>query len=99
MAINVDAVLGVGEESPDFLVVGNCDICIQGLTSGAIQLQYKLTPTTALPAPTWKNFPDGTFTSDDYKTIFISEHGVQCKLSGVANNAGVYVRLSRYLNK
>ena len=99
MAINVDKVIGVDEASPSFLVVGNCDVLVQGLTSGSVVLQYKLTKTDELPSPAWTNFPDGVFTADTYKTVFISEHGVQCRLLGVSNNASVYVRLSRYLNK
>jgi len=99
MAINIDAVLAAGEESVPFMVVGNCDILVSGLTAGSVALQYKLTPTTALPDPQWTLFPEGTFTTDIYKTVFISEHGVLCKLVGQGNNAGTYVRLSRYLNK
>jgi hypothetical protein len=99
MAHNVDAVLGVDESSPAFLVVGNCDVVVQGLTSGAVKLQYKLTKTAALPSPAWTDMPDSTFTVDTYKTIFISEHGVTCRLTGASNNAGVYVRLAKFLNK
>ena len=99
MAHNVDKVIGVDEASGAFLVVGNCDILVQGLTSGEVVLQYKLTKTTELPTPGWEQFPDGVFTADVYKTVFISEHGVQCRLQGVSNNADVYVRLSRFLNK
>lgn len=95
----VDDVLGVGDSSPSMLLVGKCDLIISGLSSGAVKLQYLLTPTTALAAPAWTDFPDGSFTEDIYKTIFVSEHGVQFRFTGVANNAGVYVRLARYLNK
>lgn len=98
MTTNVDAVLGIGESSPDFLLTGNCDIIVQGLTAGAVKLQYRLTPTAALPAPAWADFPDGNFTADTYQTIFISEHGVNFKLVGVANNAGVYVRMAKFMN-
>ena len=96
---SVDSVLGVGESSPSMLLVGNCDVVVSGLSAGAVKLQYLLTPTTALPSPAWTDFPDGSFTEDIYKTIFVSEHGVQFRFTGVANNAGVYVRLARYLNK
>ena len=96
---SVDKVIGVGEASPEFLVVGYCDILASGITTGAIKLQYKLPPSTELPAPAWTDFPDGSYTADFYKTVFLSEHGVIMRLLGVANNAGVYVRIARYLNK
>lgn len=94
----VDKVLGANGESPPFFVIGNCDIIINGLTSGSVKLQYLLTETDELPVPAWTDYPEGTFSADIFKTIFISSTGVQCKFVGVSNNAGVYVRLSRFLN-
>ncbi len=96
---SVDSVLGVGETSASMLLVGYCDLVISNLTAGAVKLQYLLPPTAALAAPAWTDFPDGNFTAPVYKTIFISEHGVQFRFVGVANNADVYVRMARYLNK
>ena len=96
---NVEAILAANAASPEFLIVGQCDVLVEGLTAGEVQLQYKLPVTTLKPVPTWTDFPDGAFAADTYKTVFISEHGVLMRLQGVANNAGVYVRLSRYLNK
>jgi len=98
MATNVDAVLGIGGTSPAFLLVGNCDVVVQGLTTGAVKLQYRLSPTVALPVPEWKDFPDGSFIVDTYQTIFISDHGVIFRLLGVGNNAGVYVRMAKFMN-
>lgn len=94
----VDAVLGAGESSEGIVVVGQCDILVSGLTGGQVNLQYKLSKTPNLPSPDWTDFPEGSFTSDVYKTVFISEHGIKCRLTGVGNNAGVYVRLGRFLN-
>lgn len=95
----VEASLGVGESSPGFLIVSNCDILVEGLTAGAVKLQYKLPPSTLKAAPAWTDFPDESYAVDVYKSVFISEHGVELRLTGVANNDGVYVRLGRYLNK
>jgi len=96
---SVDKILGVNESSPSFLIVGNCDIVVSGLSAGAVKLQYKLPPTAVLTEPAWTDFPNKSFTADTYSSIFVSEHGVQMRLTGVSNNAGVYVRLARYLNK
>ena len=98
MATNIDAVLGVNGISPSFLLVGNCDVIVSGLTAGAVKLQYRLSPTVALPAPAWTDFPDGSFSANVYQTIFISDHGVIFRLVGVANNAGVYVRMAKFMN-
>lgn len=96
---SVDTILAANASSAAFLTVGYCDIVISGLTSGSVKLQYKLPPTAVLTAPAWTDFPDGSFTEDAYRTIFVSEHGVQMRLTGVSNNANVYVRLARYINK
>jgi hypothetical protein len=95
----VDAVLDVDESSPSFLAVGYCDIVVQGLSAGSVKLQYKLKPTTALPAPAWVDFPDGSFSADTYTTVFFSEHGVNLRLTGVGNNDTVYVRLASFVNR
>ena len=96
---SVEAVLTVGGASPSFLMVGSCDILVEGLTAGAVKLQYKLPPSTLKAVPAWTDFPDESYSADVYKTVFISEHGVLLRLLGVANNDTVYVRLARYLNK
>lgn len=98
MADYVDKVLGLGEETEGFIVVGNCDIQVQGLTSGSVKLQYKSGATPALPVPSYVDFPDAEFTEDTYKTIFMSDNQTRFKLVGVGNNSGVYVKISRFLN-
>jgi hypothetical protein len=95
----VDAVLDVDESSPSFLAVGYCDVVVQGLSAGTVKLQYKLKPTTALLSPAWVDFPDGSFTSDTYTTLFFSEHGVNLRLTGDGNNDTVYVRMSSFINR
>jgi len=94
----MDAVLGVGDTSPEFHVVGYCDLVIQGLTSGAVKLQYLLDKTTALPSPAWTDFPDGSFSTNIFNTVFLSQHGVYMRFVGVANNAGTYVKIAWHLN-
>lgn len=95
----VDKIIGVGESTDPLLMVGYCDFLIQGLASGSVKLQYLLKPTAVLTAPTWTDFPGMSYTADTYKTVFISEHGTKLRLTGVANNTGVYCRLARFLNK
>lgn len=95
----MDDIVGVGESSPEFLAIGYCDICIQGLTAGTIKVQYRLPKTTVLTAPDWKDFPDGSYTADTFDTLFVSQHGVYIKFLGVGNNAGVYVKAARHNNK
>lgn len=95
----VDKVIGVGGSTDGLLMVGYCDFLISGLSAGAVKLQYLLKPTAELPSPTWTDFPGMSYTTDCYKTVFISEHGTKLRLTGVANNAGVYCRLARFLNK
>lgn len=91
----MDVVLGVGGTSPEIHVTGYCDLVIQGLTSGVVKLQYLLNKTAALPAPAWTDFPDGSFSANTFQTIFMSAIGVYFRLVGVANNAGVYVKVAR----
>ena len=98
MAKCSDKVIGVGESSDPFLLEGYCDIVVQGLTAGAVKLEYLLPPTANLPAPVWTNFPNALWSEDTYETLFISEHGVMFRLTGVGNNEDIYVRMSRYLN-
>jgi hypothetical protein len=95
----MDDIIGVGESSPEFLAIGYCDVCIQGLSAGAVKIQYKLPATPVLTAPAWTDFPDGSFTADFFQTIFFSQHGVYIKFVGVANNANVYVKAARHNNK
>lgn len=94
-----DSILGTNGASSPFLAVGYCDICIQGLTSGAVKLQYLLPPTMLLPTPTWADFPDGSYTEDTFETIFISQHGVHVRFLGVSNNGSVYVKIARHNNR
>jgi len=93
-----DKVLGVDEYTDSIVVTGQCDILIYGLTSGTIKLQFKLQPSTELPSPDWWDFPNGTFSADAFQTVFVSGDGVKCRLLGVDNNAGVYVRIAKFLN-
>lgn len=96
---SVDKVIDANEYSPDFMAVGYCDVCVNGLTSGVVKLQFKFPVSTELPVPTWMDFPNKTYASDTFESIRISEHGVLVRLLGVDNNNGVYVRIGRYLNK
>jgi len=91
----IDVVLGANESSDKFHVTGYCDVIISGLTSGAVKLQYLLHPTAALPIPAWTDFPEGSFSENTFKTIYLCSHGVYFKFVGVANNAGVYVKIAR----
>jgi len=91
----IDAVLAANASSGEIHVTGYCDIVVQGLTSGSVKLQYLLNKTTALPAPAWTDFPDGSFSTNLFSTIFLSSHGVYFKWVGVSNNAGVYVKIAR----
>ena len=86
----VEATLGVDEESQSLVLVGDCDIYISNLTSGEVSVYIKFPQQTSFRA-----MSDATFTSDASKTIFFSEHGIEVKLVGNGNNAGVYVRLAR----
>lgn len=93
-----DKLLGVGEECDEIIVIGQCDIVIHGLTSGSVKLQYKLTDSDEIPDNNFWDHPIGVFSGDVFKTIFVSSIGVKCKLVGVGNNSGTYVRISRHLN-
>lgn len=86
----VEATLGVDEESPSVLLVGDCDIFIQNLTSGEISVYLKFPQQT-----NFRPMSGATFTQDTASTIFFGEHGIEVKLVGNGNNAGVYVRLAR----
>lgn len=85
--------LDVDGTSSEFLVVGNCDIWVSELTTGSVSLELKFPKSN-----TWRTVPNATYSSDSMDTIFISEHGVKCRFTGSSNNAGVYVRLARFLN-
>lgn len=77
--------------SSSYLIInGSCDILVKGLTAGSIKLQA-IFPEDTTPI----DIPDGSFTADVFKTIFISEDQVKVRLTGVSNNAGVIVRLAR----
>lgn len=99
MSRQIDKVLATDESTGEILLVGKSDIIISGLTAGTIKLQYKLTPSTELPSPDWVDFPEASYTTDVFQTIFISEHGTLFRLTGVGNNAGAYVRLATFLNR
>lgn len=94
----VDKVMAPGGETDDIAVVGQCDILVQGLTSGSVKLQYLPPATEELPAPEFSDFPDGEFTEDVYKTIFMSDGRVRFKLVGIGNNDGVYAKIARFHN-
>jgi len=96
MGMFTDKTLGANESTNSIFLSGSCDLLVQGLTSGTVKLQYLLPASTENASPSWEDFPDGAFTEDVYKTLFISETKIQFRLTGVSNNAGVYVRLGRY---
>jgi len=98
MADFFDAVLGASESSAGYNITGHCDFLISGLTSGTVKLQFKHPASTNNATPAWTDFPDGAYTEDTYKTIFVSEHGVRFRFTGVSNNADVYVRFGRWNN-
>jgi hypothetical protein len=98
MSVYVDKVIGVGEETDPLVAKGMCDIIIQGLTDGAVQLQYKVRPTAEMPSPTWQLVPGGSYTADTMETLFVSSSFIKVKLVGSANNAGVYCRIDREVN-
>jgi hypothetical protein len=85
------ATLGAGESSRYFLVNGNCDILISGLTAGSVKLEALFQGEVA-PI----DLPGGSFNADIFETIFISEDQVRLRFTGVGNNAGVVVRFGRY---
>lgn len=90
MKLYVTNRIGANEEGAAFPVEGECDLFVSGLTEGEVHLmilfpgedEYILAPT-------------GVFIEDVMKTYYVAEHGVQCKLVGVGNNAGVFTRLAR----
>lgn len=94
----IDKILGLNEYTDEIYLIGNCDICIQDLSAGSVKLQYKLRKTDVLTDPQWTDFPEGSFVSNTFTTVFISDYGVKCRLVGVGNNVGVYVRLSYKAN-
>jgi hypothetical protein len=106
MAHAVDGSLDTTEStSNNFVVTGQCDLWVSGLTSGTIKFQIKFPP---IPGSTnddgaWKDFPEGSFSSTDgsshAKTVFISEHGVLGRLYNDGGNSGVYCRIGRWNNK
>ena len=98
MSVYVDEVIGVNGETAPFVAKGMCDVIVQGLSSGAVKLQYMVRPTVAMPSPTWKDFPDGSFAADTMQTLFLSSSFIKVKLVGVSNNANVYCRIDREVN-
>jgi hypothetical protein len=95
MADYMEDTIGGVEASDEFLLVGNCDIWVSGRTSGSVKLQIKFPGAGKI----FQDVPGESYAVDTSKTIFISEHGVMGRLVGVSCNAGVYVRLARFLNK
>jgi hypothetical protein len=93
MANYMEDTLATGATSAEFMLIGNCDIWVSGLLAGSVKLQLRF-PLSS----TWRDVPDGSYTVDTMKTIFISESGVIFRLVGSGNTAGVYVRLARYIN-
>jgi hypothetical protein len=85
--------LGVGEATDWFPLIGKCDIWVNGLLAGSVKLQFlfqgDLTP---------YDVPDGEFTADTFKTIFVSDEEIRGRLIGVGNTDGVIARLSRFKN-
>lgn len=96
----VEGVIDAGESTRDgFIASGNCDIIVEGLTTGTIKLQYKLRPSTLNPTPDWKDIPDGSFTSDTFQTLYISSTGVYCRLTSDGGNDNVYVKIAREVGR
>lgn len=95
----VDKFLSGADETDSIKLVGNCDIIIQGMESGSVTLQYKLKKTDVLVSPTWEIHPNGIFTENTAKTVFISDYGNRYKLVSVDTNAETYARLSYFINK
>jgi len=95
----VDKFLDGTDETDPIKLVGYCDIIIQGMESGTVTLQYKLKKTDVLDSPEWFPHPNGIFTEDTAKTVFISDYGNQYKLTSVGTNAETYARLSYFINK
>lgn len=89
----VDATLAANASTDPLILIGNCDIWIDTLTSGAVKLQIRHGS-----GGTWKDVPDASYTEDVFKTIFISGDQVYGRLTGVSNSTSVYVRLSRFQN-
>lgn len=95
MSEYTDKVIEANGSTSAFLVRGDCDIIVTGLTAGLVKLQFKLPKTAELITPTWIDFPGGTFNTNVAKTIFMAGDQVKFKLVGVGNNAGVYCKISR----
>lgn len=89
----VDTIGGV--ESTDwFIIQGTCDLFVSGLTSGSVKLQILFQGETVE-----KDWPEGEFADNVYKTLFISEEQAKVRVIGVSCNAGVYVRLGRGITR
>jgi hypothetical protein len=96
----VEGVIDAGESTAGgFIISGNCDVVVEGLTAGSIKLQYKLRPSPLNASPDWKDFPDGSFTEDTFKTLYISSAGVYGRLTSDGGNDGVYVKISREVGR
>lgn len=90
----VEATLGVDESTDPFILEGGNDIWVTGLTTGSVQLQVQFQRSS-----TWRDVPNGNFTTDTNETVTVSEERVKGRLTGVSNNAGVYARLGRGVRK
>lgn len=85
----IDATLGVNESSDDIMLRGQCDVWVSGITTGQVVLQVRFPGST-----TWRDVPEGTFSSEAMKSISVTEDQVHFRFLGIGNNAGVYVRLA-----
>lgn len=83
-------VIGVNGSSDYFLVHGECDLLILGLTSGSVKVQALLPGEAALV-----DLPGLSYTTDSFETIYVSEDQVKLRFTGVGNNADVTVRFGR----
>lgn len=96
----VEGVLDAGESTQEgFIISGNCDVIVEGLTAGSIKLQYKLRPSPLNASPAWADFPDGEFSADTFKSLYISSSGVYGRLTSSGGNDGVYVKLAREVGR
>ena len=93
MSYFIESTITANESSDAFLIIGNCDIWVSGLTGGAVQLEVLFPHQTE-----WLPMPEELYTTSTFKTIFISEDGVRCRLTGVGATGSVYCRLARFLN-
>jgi len=92
----IDYLLGAGETGAPLTTSGDfISLYIVGLTAGTVKLQVRFQKSEIEDPTTWRDFPEGNFSSDVAKTIDIpNDDAVSFRVVGVGNNAGIYVRVS-----